>query len=147
MSDADRALLSEGKKKLRAVLRVAQAAGMDPTIILSSPYRRALETAQVAAKELAYRGELIRSDALRPGCGPAEVWEEIRAFKSSERILLSGHEPLLGYLTAFLLGVPALLIDFKKGAIVHLELEQMGLQPRGVLRWYLTPKLALGAKS
>ena len=143
MSDSERALVPEGKKKLRAVLRIAKAADVQPTLILTSPYRRAVETAEIAATELGYSGEIVKSNALRPGCAPEEVWDEIRTYSSEERILLSGHEPLFGYLAGFLLSTPSMLIDVKKGSLIRIDMDQIGLRPRGVLRWYLTPKLAV----
>ena len=146
LSDADRALTPDGKRKLRTVLRAARAAGVAPTLILTSPFRRAVETAEVAATVLGYKGDIIKSGAFRPGCSPNEAWDEIRIHKSEDRILISGHEPLLGYLAGFLLSTPSLLVDLKKGAILRVDVDQMGLQPRGVLRWYLTPKLATNSR-
>ncbi len=143
MSDADRALVPEGKQKLRAVLRVAARAGVKPTRILTSPLRRAVETAEIAAAVLGYKGEILPTKTLAPGHSPNEVWDEIRAYPYGEHVLLSGHEPQLGYLTGYLLGVPSLLIDLKKGSLVRIDMERLTAQPRGVLRWYLTPKLAV----
>jgi len=140
--DADRALTSEGRKKLREVMRVAQKAGVSPSLILSSPYRRAFETAQVAAEILGYREEILQTRALIPSSDPKAVWEEIRAHKQAKELLLVGHEPLFGCLVGHLLGTPALQMDFKKGALVRVDLDQFGVQPRGVLRWMLTPRLA-----
>ena len=47
--DSERALTAEGKKKLRSVLRTAAAADVAPSLILTSPLRRAVQTAQIAA--------------------------------------------------------------------------------------------------
>jgi phosphohistidine phosphatase SixA len=47
--DSDRALTPEGREKLRRVLARARDADVAPSLILSSPYRRALETAEIAA--------------------------------------------------------------------------------------------------
>ncbi len=146
MSDADRALVADGKKKLRQVVRAARNAGVEPSVILTSPYKRALETAEIAAHEFGYKGELVQTDALRPGCAPEEVWEEIRVFKGEDRILLSGHEPLLSHLIGFLLSAPSLLVDLKKGSLVRIDMDQVQFQPRGILRWYLTPKLVTGRR-
>jgi phosphohistidine phosphatase len=142
--DADRSLTPDGRKKLRNVLRTAVAAGVAPSLILTSPYKRALQTAQLAAEILEYRGELLRTKALEPGSAPKTVWDEIRVHKDEERILLAGHEPLFSRLTAYLLGSPNLEVDFKKGAIVCVEIERFAAEPHGVLRWMLTSKLATG---
>src|ERR1700722_2624142 len=88
--DSERALTSDGRKKLRSVLRVAASAGVAPSLIMSSPYKRALQTAQLAAEILAYKGELLRTKALEPGSSPKTVWAEIRGNKDEGRILLAG---------------------------------------------------------
>jgi len=140
--DSERALTPEGKKKLRAVLRTAGAAGVSPTLILTSPYKRAVQTAQLAAEILNYKGDMLRTHALEPGSRPQSAWEEIRVNKDEQSILLAGHEPLFSALTAYLLGSPDLPIDFKKGALACVELDRFGPEPQAILKWMLTPKLA-----
>jgi phosphohistidine phosphatase len=140
--DSERGLTSEGKKKLRNVLRVAREAGVAPSLILTSPYRRAVQTAQLAAEILDYTGNLLRTQALEPDSRPQMVWEEVRIHKDQEQILLAGHEPLFSALTAYLLGCPNLQIDFKKGALACVETDRFSAEPRSVLKWILTPKLA-----
>lgn len=144
MADSERALIPAGENKLIGVLGVAKAARVEPDLILTSPYLRAVQTAEIAARELGYTGEILRVDALRPGNSPREAWEEIRPYAGSA-ILVSGHEPLLSCLAAFLLGTPSLLIDLKKGSLLRIDMDRLGAEPRGVLRWYYTPKIALAA--
>ena len=140
--DPDRALTQEGKRKLREVLRVAARAGIAPALIVSSPYRRALETAQIAAEELGYKDEILRTQALIPSATTVAAWDEIRLHLDRASILLAGHEPLFGLLGAYLLGAPEAQIDFKKGALMAIEMPPGRSRPRGVLKWLLTPKLA-----
>jgi phosphohistidine phosphatase len=140
--DSDRALTADGRKKLRNGLRTAASAGVAPSLILTSPYKRALQTAQMAAEILQYKGELLRTQALEPGSSPKTVWDEIRVHKDESGILLAGHEPLFSRLTAYLLGSPNLVVEFKKGAMVCIEVERFPAEPHGVLRWMLTSKLA-----
>jgi phosphohistidine phosphatase len=143
-SDSERALTAEGRKKLRGVLRTVASAGVAPSLILTSPYKRALQTAQIAAEILEYKGELLRTKALEPNSSPKAVWDEIRVHKDEAQILLAGHEPLFSRLTAYLLGSPELQVDFKKGAMACVEIERFTAEPHGVLRWLLTSKLAAG---
>lgn len=140
--DPDRALTAEGKRKLRETLRHARSAGVRPNLILSSPYKRAVETAEVAAAVLGYSGSILRTKVLQPASDAQGVWEEIRVHKDAKELLLVGHEPLFGVVTAFLLDSPGLNIDFKKGALVRIDVNPAGVSPRGVLKWMLTPKLA-----
>jgi phosphohistidine phosphatase len=137
--DSARALTSEGKEKLR---RVMKRAGVKPSAILTSPYRRAMETAAIAAEELGYDGEIERAQALTPDGSPEAVWEEIRAHKSERGILLASHEPLMSATVAFLLGAPGLHVDMKKAALVRIDVDRFGPQPLGVLKWMLTPAVS-----
>jgi phosphohistidine phosphatase len=134
--DAERALTAEGKDKLRKVLK---RAGARPSLIISSPYRRALETAQIAAEVLEYRGDVERAQALTPDGSAAGVWEEIRIRQNEDAILLASHEPLMSATAAFLLGAPGLHIDMKKAALVRVDVDRFGPQATGVLKWMLTP--------
>ena len=139
-------LTGEGRRKLREVLKSVAAAGVTPEIIVSSPYVRARQTAEIACEVLGYKEEVHGSDALVPDSDPQQVWQEIRnLYRGAHSILLASHEPLMSRCTGFLLGHPDLLVDFKKGAIVRIDIDQFGAQPRGLLRWMLIPKLAASA--
>jgi phosphohistidine phosphatase len=142
MKDADRALTPEGVKKLQAVLRRARSAEVTPSIIVTSPYRRARETAQIAVEVLRGDPSLVESRALTPESSPEAVWEAVRAHKGAEQLMLVGHEPLLSSVYAYLLGSPSVQIDVKKGSVGRIDLDRLNGQPHGVLRWLIYPKLA-----
>jgi phosphohistidine phosphatase len=140
--DSERALTSEGREKLRRVLKRARAAGVAPDLILSSPYRRAIETADVAVEALEYQGKVVRTPALLADASPFDAWEEIRSRHDERSVLLASHEPLMSSMAAFLLGSPALEVDMKKAALVRVDCDRLGPQPKGVLKWMLTPATA-----
>ena len=147
MRDADRALTPEGATKLRSVLRRARAADVEPSIILTSPYRRARETAEIAAASLRGDSTLIETPALTPESSPEAVWEEIRTHKSEDQLMIVGHEPLFSAVYAYLLGTPTVQIDVKKGSLGRIDVDRFTGQPRGVLRWLMHPKLVGQADS
>jgi phosphohistidine phosphatase len=140
-SDADRALTREGETKLRHVLQCAHAAGVRPSVIMTSPLKRAMETAELAASILNVKRDLTKTSALAPANSPQRVWSEVRAHPA-EALLIAGHEPLLSRVAAFLLRCPSLRLDLKKGAIVRIDIEKVEPEPHGTLKWILTPKLA-----
>jgi phosphohistidine phosphatase len=142
LTDADRALTPEGKRRLRHVLKAVAESGLKPPLILSSPLKRALQTAELAKEILKCEGDVLRTRALTPGSSPEQAWEEIRAHRDQEALLLVGHNPLYDSLAPFLLGAMSLQVDFKKGAILRVDIDSFPSQPRGVLRWYLTAKLS-----
>lgn len=140
--DQDRRLTEEGQEKLRRVLKRAAAACVEPSLILSSPFKRAVETAEVAASELGYTGQIVRVGSLTPDSSPPSVWSTIREHRDEPSILLAGHEPLFSSTVAWLLGSTRQMVDFRKAALVRIDVQGFGAAPQGVLQWMLTAKLA-----
>ncbi|MBI1353386.1 MAG: phosphohistidine phosphatase SixA [Acidobacteria bacterium] len=140
--DSQRQLTQDGRRKLRKVIATARAAGFAPDHILVSPYVRAVQTAQIAAEELAFEEPLIETDKLLPYSPPLEIWDELRDFRDSGQLLIVGHNPQLSELACTLLGTPGDAIAMKKAALACFELHGMGPQPQASLCWLLTPRLA-----
>ena len=143
-TDEERELTDEGRAEVSAVARRANHAKVRPDLVISSPYIRAVQTAQIAADELEYSDQIARSRVLEPDSDPQSVWEEIRTHTAVAQLLLVGHEPLLSRTVAHLLGCPSLVVKMATGTMVSVETEDFAKQPRAVLRWMLTPKLARG---
>lgn len=142
ISDDERALTNEGRRKLRQVLTHVADAGIKADRIISSPLKRAQQTAQIARSCLKLKDDVLFTRVLLPGASPEAVWDEIRVHGDQQSVLLVGHNPLFSHLAGHLLGNPNLQVDFKKGAVMCLEFESIGPKPRGILRWYLTARLA-----
>jgi phosphohistidine phosphatase len=142
--DEERGLTPEGRRKLRAVLSRARAAGAGADLVLSSPLRRAQETAALAVEILGAGGPPLKTKVLLPGAAPAGVWDEVRVHRDQARLLLAGHEPILSRTVAYLVGAPEAAVDMKKAALARVDLDQFGAAPRGVLRWLMPPALAGG---
>lgn len=138
-SDSARRLTSEGKQKLRAILTVAREAKVRPDVVLSSPYKRAMETAEIAHQILKVTERILQTDVLTPSYTPERVWDEIRLHRDAEQIMLAGHEPQLSSLVQFLTGGR---VEMKKGAIARVDTESLGTRPNATLIWLLTAKLA-----
>jgi phosphohistidine phosphatase len=137
--DADRGLTEEGRRALRAVLERARQLGVSPSLLLSSPLRRARQSAEIAVEVLGYSGEIVETPALAPSSSPEILWSEIRALGNDQRLLLVGHQPLLGAAYAHFLRSPSLRIAVEPGSLGCLELAGGGAQPFGAVRWLLSP--------
>ncbi len=136
--DADRRLTPEGAKRAGAV--AAGLASLEPGIeqVLTSPYRRARQTAEPTASALGLARRLRESRALEPGRDPQEILEEIRDANAAG-VLLVGHEPHLGALLGRLLaGRPALTLPLKKAAVARVDWDGTGA---GRLRALLPPRI------
>ena len=137
--DADRRLTAKGKENLRRVLTAAKRSGVAPELILTSPLRRARESAGIASEALDCR-RVKESPNLLPAADPAELWKELVELPCQE-VLVAGHEPHLSAFLIFLLG-NSFAVDFKKGALARVDVRKRSGSPSGVLKWFLTPKLA-----
>ncbi len=138
-SDSSRRLTPEGKQKLERILGCAWRAGVRPDVVVSSPYKRAMETAMAAREALQVTSSIIQSTALTP-MEPAEgVWEEIRAHQDAEQVMVVGHEPQLSSVVGHLAGGR---VEMKKGAMARVDVETLGPRPQGTLVWLLTAKVA-----
>ena len=140
LADRDRKLTPRGKRELKAVLRLARKSEVAPNLILTSPLRRAVETAAIAAEVLDCK-QVLETRNLLPGASPDLIWKEICSDYKVESILLAGHQPHLGSLVGLLLEAP-LVVDLKKGSLVRIETHGRLGPPRGVLKWMITTKLA-----
>jgi phosphohistidine phosphatase len=144
--EADRKLTPKGKSDVERVIKLAFRKKLTPELILTSPYRRAVETAGIA-RGLLGKPRLLETPSLLPQAPPEETWQELRSFAKTKQILLAGHEPHLSHLVAYLLGAPSLTLDLKKGALVRISLESMTAEPHGQLKWIVTPALARSTKT
>ena len=143
--DTKRPLTSEGRRKLRRIARSMRRMELSFDLILSSPYVRARQTAEIVAGGLAPRPSLVNIDALAPDSGYAALITELEKHARKPRIALVGHEPDIGELGARLVGSRR-SIEFKKGAICRIDVDEIPPNGPGQLCWFLTPKILLSLK-
>lgn len=141
LPEAERKLTPQGRRDVKRVVRLARAAKIQPDLVLSSPYARAKQTAQIAIQAFEPKPPLLETPVLLPNSSPQQVWKEIKSHSDSRQLLLVGHEPQLSDLVAYLLASPALRLDLKKGALVRISTDRLGVEPHGELKWVLTPAL------
>ena len=140
LAEADRKLTPKGKRDTERMARLAAAMNVRPDITLTSPYRRAKETAAIVLNSLK-SDKLVETSTLLPEEKPEQVWKEIRSHAKAREILVVGHEPQLSAFVAYLLDSPDLTLDFKKSALVRIQIDKLGAAPEGEWKWIVTPGL------
>lgn len=136
--DADRTLTEDGHKRAREVARGLAALEPGIELVLTSPYARARQTAEPAARALKLGGTLRETAALEPDRDPDEILDEVRSEKAGS-VLLVGHEPHMGALLGRLVfGRAGHAIPMKKAALARVSWEGSGA---GSLRALLPPKV------
>ena len=139
--DAKRPLTRDGEKKMRDVARGIRKLDLSFDLILTSPYLRALRTAEILAEAFDSK-KLFVSHHLAADAEPKEVINEINEnFASLRNIVLVGHEPYLsGLISVLLFGGHGLEIDFKKAGLCSLTAENLRFTKCARLQWLLTPR-------
>lgn len=123
-SDVERALTDEGRKRLRRAAPAWARLVEPPDVVLTSPLRRAQETAAMFAEAVRFSGAPRVETALVPDAPPALAASllEAEALSGTGRVAVVGHEPHLGYLLGLLVtGHPRMPIPLKKGMLVGVE--------------------------
>ena len=114
--DSERPLTEKGRKKMRQIARGLRTLGVELDLILSSPYVRARETAEILAEIFKMKKKIAFSESLIPTADPALLIPEISEKYSVESIALVGHEPHLSTLISELTTENTTLgITLKKG--------------------------------
>jgi phosphohistidine phosphatase len=140
IADSKRKLTEEGRVELQQALAGARKLKVRPDLILSSPYRRAWETAVLAAQALLGEGEVVEFRELTPEGTPAGVWAALKPHAAFDSLMVVGHQPLLGEFAAFVLNSPNLSINLKKSGLIRIDVEDVGgARSTAELRWLLTP--------
>lgn len=145
--DAERPLTDDGVERFRRSVAGLRDIGVQLDLVLTSPYVRARETAELLCAGLRPKPKLVLVEALAPGQRPAEAIAAIARHSASgrgaSRLALVGHEPDLGELAARLLGARG-AIEFKKGAVCRIDVDRAMPAGPGTLRWFLTPRVLRG---
>lgn len=140
--DADRCLTPEGREKMEQAARGMAALGLEFDLILTSPYVRARETAEIVAQVLGLSEHLEVCEALAPGGCRKDLFKRLKNCATDEQVILVGHEPDLSELIGDLIAAdPTCAIELKKGSLACLSLARPCRPETACLEWLLTPKL------
>lgn len=143
--DSDRPLTPKGKRKVRKIAEAMLELDLSFDLVLSSPYVRARETAQIVATSLKCQRRLEFTEVLAPSASPAQCAELLsRLDPPLGDVLLIGHEPYLAQLMSLLIsGGGGVSILLKKGGLCKLAAKSIKPGRCAQLEWLLTPKQLL----
>ncbi len=140
--DEKRALDEIGIEQCGRVGRALSALEVQVDIIISSPLKRATQTASLVGNEMGHESKLQLDDALRPGATFADFRRLLDKYSRHEAIMIVGHNPNLSEFLGRVISDAgsAATVDLKKGAVAKVEMRRNS----AALHWCLTPKV-LGA--
>lgn len=139
--DPERYLTEEGIEKTKRVAAGVAAVSASPDLLLSSPYVRAMQTAEIFAMALDYPKQKIRrTDLLLPGAEPTLFFRELVKDKQTSTLFIFGHAPQLDDVISTALGLKHHITTLKKAGVALVELRRVS-PPSGQLVWLAPPKL------
>lgn len=132
--DHERPLTKEGLKKMKEQARTLADLDVKIDAVLSSPYTRAYQTADIVAGKLGL--EVKAEPRLAPGFNLDKLKEITAAYGEEQALLLVGHEPTFSLVIAELIGGGR--VQMKKGALARVDVNR---ELQGELVWLLQPRI------
>ncbi|MFZ0515349.1 MAG: phosphohistidine phosphatase SixA [Candidatus Nitrosopolaris sp.] len=143
--DFARPLTVEGKNDTTRVAEWLMNLGVKFDVIMTSPLKRAHQTASIVGKIFNIENKLMNSDELQPEGNRTELYHKLSSKQFKEfTLLLVGHEPSLSTLISEIISGSdaSSRIVLKKAGFAKIRITSHYAQTvHGELEWLLTPKL------
>ena len=137
--DAKRSLIKEGKEQCMLMARVLSALKVQVDVVVSSPLKRAMQTAQFVGTELGYDGKVEISPALALDASYADFQKLLGKYADREGVLVVGHNPnLFQFLGRLITANGGASIRMRKGSVARIDLDR---HPP-LMQWLIDPRTA-----
>jgi phosphohistidine phosphatase len=145
-SGVDAPLTVSGKQDIELTARSLIVLKLKFTAILTSPLKRALQTAKITAKIMGAEKELSICNELAPEGDRLKLYNRLRSLSQESSVLIIGHEPYLTNLISDMVLQktkvrPVSSINLKKSGLAKIRVISLSPNARGELRWLLTPRI------
>ena len=141
--DGSRPLTGKGRRRFRRTARALARLGESIDAIFTSPLVRAVQTAEILSDALG-GDEVEVLEELLPEVAPgAALLALAKRIKDGSGVALVGHDPQMSALVAALGHLDAKRaaeVEFKKGAVVRIDVGSLPLAKKAEPRWWLPPK-------
>jgi phosphohistidine phosphatase len=138
--DAERPLTKKGRKHMVTQAKTLARLDLKLNVIITSPLARAVQTADIVAKELHMVAQLAQDKRLAPGFGRDELEQVLADHPEVQNRMLVGHEPDFSLTISALTGGGKVML--KKGGLARVDITATA-PLQGDLVWLLAPKIML----
>ncbi len=140
--DAQRPLTAEGRAQARGVAQGLKRLKVELGTVLTSPYVRAVQTAEEFVGAWGARLPIKELDALRAEVQPEVTSLALKRAEMDGDPLLVGHEPhLSAWIAELVSSTGHAQCLMKKAGVACVEIERIPpTRGSGTLRWLMTPK-------
>jgi phosphohistidine phosphatase len=142
--DESRPLTDAGAAALEAAASLWRRLNLRPDVVVTSPLRRAAQTAELLCDGIALAQRPITDDRLAPGARWDDVARIIADLPEARRVMFVGHEPDLSQTVAELTGASS--VRMRQGGLACVEFYGTPEPGGGELAWLLDPDLYSSAR-
>ena len=145
--DFVRPLTVAGEADVTRVAEWLKNLGVEFDAVITSPLKRAYQTASIVAKIFNIENNLMKWDELQPEGNRIELYRKLsteEVFKQESAVLVVGHEPYLSSLISEIISETnaSSHVVLKKAGLAKISVTSHYAQTmKGELDWLLTPKL------
>jgi phosphohistidine phosphatase len=140
--DRERPLTEKGRRVQGEVSRWLRKRDLVPTLVLTSPWIRAAQTAAILVEVARVAQPPVPCEPLADDPDLVRLQDHVGEPPGNAIVAMVGHSPWMEELAAILLGgsPSSLRVDFPKSGVMGMELDR--LEPgAGALRFFVRPKM------
>jgi phosphohistidine phosphatase len=136
--DIDRELTEEGIKIIKRSVGFWKNGNLSFDFILTSPFKRAIQTAEIIAELMNFKNDLMIDKALSPGSSTRSVIQLAEAL-NGDNIAMVGHQPDMSFHISSLACNSELKLKFSPASIAKVSFTGNPKPGEGVLEFLFPP--------
>lgn len=135
-----------GREEIAIIARSVKALNLRFSAIVTSPLKRAVQTAKIIAKVLAIEDRISIWNDLVPEGNRSKLYNRLNQYTRESSILMIGHEPYLSNIMYEMIFQKNRVnqlgrINLKKAGLAKIRVISLTPNISGELRWLLTPRI------
>ncbi len=135
-----------GREEIAIIARSVKALNLRFSAIVTSPLKRAVQTAKIIAKVLAIENKISVWNDLVPEGNRSKIYNRLNQYTRDSNVLIIGHEPYLSNMMYDIIFQKNRVnqlgrISLKKAGLAKIRVISLTPNISGELRWLLTPRI------
>jgi phosphohistidine phosphatase len=139
--DFERSLTVAGQKEVADIAKSLKDLGIKFDFILTSPLKRAHQTAAIVSKIFKNEKKMEDWNELKPEGNRLELYRKLTQFQQQSSVLIVGHEPYLSdMISEIIFDRKGKHVVLKKAGLAKIGITSASPKLHGELKWLLTPR-------
>ena len=138
-NDEYRFITPKGRKIACGVFKSLKEEFSEIDKIFTSPYIRAVQTAEILASATKYKNDIEVANELLPSGSAGMLQQLLKRNSIFNSVVLVGHEPMMSMLVEVFTNKKRFELSFKKAGVCFIKYDLETGQ--GILEWFFNPSL------